>query len=60
MGVGLAAIVAPEEADQAVETAIGAGYDAWVAGRVRSDGDRKAGVVPELDLIFEGDTLNLR
>jgi len=60
MGVGFAAIVAPEVAEQAVETAIGAGYDAWVAGRVRSDGDRKAVVVPELDLIFEGDTLNLR
>jgi phosphoribosylformylglycinamidine cyclo-ligase len=60
MGVGFAAIVAPEASDQAVETAIGAGYDAWVAGRVRRDGDRKAVVVPELDLVFEGDTLNLR
>jgi phosphoribosylformylglycinamidine cyclo-ligase len=60
MGVGFAAIVAPEAADQTVEAALGAGYDAWVAGRVRSDGERKAVIVPELNLIFEGDTLNLR
>ena len=60
MGVGFAAIVAAAAADQTVEAAVGAGYDAWVAGRVRSDGDRKAVVVPELDLVFEGDTLNLR
>jgi phosphoribosylformylglycinamidine cyclo-ligase len=60
MGVGFAAIVAPEAAEQVVDTAVGAGYDAWLAGRVRSDGNRKAVVVPELNLIYEGDTLNLR
>ena len=60
MGVGFAAIVAPEVADQTVSAAVGSGYDAWVAGRVRRDGDRKAVVVSELDLIFEADTLNLR
>jgi phosphoribosylformylglycinamidine cyclo-ligase len=60
MGVGVSAIVAPELAERTVEAAIGAGYQAWVAGWVRRDGNRKAVVVPELDLVFEGDTLNLR
>jgi phosphoribosylformylglycinamidine cyclo-ligase len=36
------------------------GYDAWIAGRVRRDGQRKAVVVPSLELTFEGDTLQLR
>jgi phosphoribosylformylglycinamidine cyclo-ligase len=60
MGVGFAAIADPGVADQTVHVALSAGYDAWVAGRVRRNGDRKAVVVPEWDLTFEGDTLNLR
>ena len=37
-----------------------AGYDAWLAGWVRKQGDRKAVVVPPLGLTFEGDTLQVR
>ena len=60
MGVGFAAYVAPESAEATVAAAAAAGYDAWVAGRVRQDGGRKAVVVPSLGLTFEGDTLQVR
>jgi len=60
MGVGFAAYVAPEQADATAAAARVAGYDAWVAGRVRRQGARKAVVVPPLGLIFEGDTLQVR
>jgi len=60
MGVGFAAYIAPDLADETVAAATAAGYDAWVAGTVRKEGGRKAVVVPELDLVFEGDSLNLR
>ena len=60
MGVGFAAYVAPDLADDTVAAANASGYDAWVAGTVRKEGDRKAVVVPELELVFEGDSLNLR
>jgi phosphoribosylformylglycinamidine cyclo-ligase len=60
MGVGFAAYVAPELAEAALEVAKATGYDAWLAGRVRKEGTRKAVVVPSFGLIFEGDTLQLR
>jgi len=60
MGVGFAAYVAPDLAAATVAAARSAGYDAWVAGRVRKDGARKAVVVPSLGLTFEGDTLQVR
>ncbi|MEZ5275870.1 MAG: AIR synthase-related protein [Opitutaceae bacterium] len=60
MGVGFAAYVAPDLAEETVAAATAAGYDAWVAGTVRKEGGRKAVVVPELELVFEGDSLNLR
>jgi phosphoribosylformylglycinamidine cyclo-ligase len=60
MGVGFAAYVAPERAAETVEVARAAGYDAWIAGRVKSEGSRKAVVVPSMGLVFEGDTLNVR
>jgi hypothetical protein len=60
MGVGFAAYVSPEKTDETVEAARAAGYDAWVAGTVCKEGDRKAVVVPDLDLEFEGDSLKLR
>jgi phosphoribosylformylglycinamidine cyclo-ligase len=37
-----------------------AGYDAWVGGHVRKQGDRKAVVIEPLDITFEGDTLQVR
>jgi len=60
MGVGFAAYVAPELADATLAAAKAAGYDAWLAGRVRKNGGRKAVVVPPLGLTFEGDTLQVR
>jgi phosphoribosylformylglycinamidine cyclo-ligase len=60
MGIGFAVYVAPAAAAAAVEAAHASGYDAWVAGRVRRDGARKAVSIPSLGLEFEGDTLQLR
>jgi len=60
MGVGFAAYVAPETAEQVLAIAKETGYDAWLAGRVKKEGTRKAVVVPELGLTFEGDTLQVR
>ncbi len=60
MGVGFAAYVSPDQAQAALAAAKASGYDAWIAGRVRKDRDRKAVVVPSLELTFEGDTLQVR
>jgi len=60
MGVGFAAYVAPEDETAVLAAAIETGYDAWVAGVVKKEGDRKAVVVPSLNLTFEGDTLQVR
>ena len=60
MGVGFAAYVAPDLADATIAAAKAAGYDAWLAGRVRKQDGRKAVVVPPLGLTFEGDTLQVR
>lgn len=60
MGVGFVAYVSPESADAVLAAAQETGYKAWIGGKVRKDGDRKAVEVPSLGLTFEGDTLNLR
>jgi phosphoribosylformylglycinamidine cyclo-ligase len=60
MGVGFAACVADRDAEATLAAAKAAGYDAWLAGRVKKQGSRKAVVVPPLDLVFEGDTLQVR
>ena len=60
MGVGFAAYVAPELAGATVAAAQASGYDAWEAGRVCRQGNRKAVVVPPLGITFEGDTLQVR
>lgn len=60
MGVGFAAYVPREQADACVALARNAGYDAWRAGTVRKQGDRKAVEVPSLGITFEADTLSLR
>jgi phosphoribosylformylglycinamidine cyclo-ligase len=60
MGVGFAAFVAPSAVDQALAIARATGYDAWLAGRVKKEGQRKAVVVPSFGLTFEGDTLKVR
>jgi phosphoribosylformylglycinamidine cyclo-ligase len=60
MGVGFAAYVAPEDAERCVKLATAAGYDAWVAGSVQKQGDRKAVEIVPLGITFDGDTLKLR
>ncbi|MFT3867148.1 MAG: AIR synthase-related protein [Nibricoccus sp.] len=59
-GIGFAAYVAPELAEPVLEAAKAAGYDAWLAGRVKKEGARKAVVIPSLGLAYEGDTLQVR
>ena len=52
MGVGFAAYVAPDLADATIAAAKAAGYDAWLAGRVRKaggpQGRRRAAARPDL------------
>ena len=60
MGVGFAAYVAPEDEAAVLAAATESGYDAWVAGKVKKEGNRKAVTVPSLNLTFEGDTLQVR
>ena len=59
-GVGFAAFVSPERVDATLAAAKATGYEAWLAGRVKKDGARKAVVVPSLGMTFEGDTLQVR
>ena len=60
MGAGFAAYVAPADADRCVALARAAGYDAWVAGSVHKQSNRKAVEVVPLGITFEGDTLQVR
>jgi phosphoribosylformylglycinamidine cyclo-ligase len=60
MGIGFAAYVAPETADAVVAAAKACGHDAWIAGTVRKDGDKKAVVIPSLGLEYDGSTLQVR
>ncbi|MCF7688137.1 MAG: phosphoribosylformylglycinamidine cyclo-ligase [Cephaloticoccus sp.] len=60
MGVGFAAYVAPADTAAVLAAATESGYDAWMAGQVKKQGNRKAVVVPALKLTFEGDTLQVR
>jgi phosphoribosylformylglycinamidine cyclo-ligase len=60
MGIGFAVYVAPELVPGVIAAAAAAGNEAWLAGRVRRDGRRKAVVVPSLGLAYEGDTLQVR
>jgi phosphoribosylformylglycinamidine cyclo-ligase len=59
-GIGFAAYVNPASAEAVLAAAQASGYDAWLAGRVKKEGARKAVVVPSLKLTFEGDTLQVR
>ncbi|HEY0946932.1 MAG TPA: AIR synthase related protein [Opitutaceae bacterium] len=59
-GVGFAAYVSPELAEPVLAAARGANYDAWIAGRVKKDGNRKAVVIPSLNLEYDGSTLQVR
>jgi len=60
MGIGFAAYVPAGQTEAAVAAAAASGCVAWVAGRVRKDGHRKAVEVPSLGLTFEAETLQVR
>ena len=60
MGIGFAAYVSPQDEAAVLAAATESGYDAWGAGKVKKEGDRKAVTVPSLNLTFEGDTLQVR
>jgi len=60
MGIGFAVNVSPDLAEPVLAAAQASGFDAWKAGRVRKDGNRKAVVIPSLGLTYEGDTLQVR
>ncbi len=60
MGIGFAAYVDPKSADAVLAAAKASGYDAWLAGRVKKDGARKAVVIPSLGLEYSGETLQVR
>jgi len=60
MGVGFAAYVAPEAVEGTLAAARAAGHEAWVAGRVKKEGERKAVTIPSLGLTYEADTLQVR
>lgn len=60
MGIGFAAYVSQDDAEQTVRIARENGYDAWVAGQVTRQGDRKAVDIRPLGIAFEGDTLKVR
>jgi phosphoribosylformylglycinamidine cyclo-ligase len=60
MGIGFAVYVNQGLASAVLAAARESGYDAWLAGRVRKEGGRKAVEVPSLKLTFEADTLQVR
>jgi phosphoribosylformylglycinamidine cyclo-ligase len=60
MGIGFAAYVPPGQTEAVVAAAAAAGCEAWVAGRIRKDGKRKAVEVPSLGLCYEAETLGVR
>lgn len=60
MGVGFALYMGPSDAKQCLKIAADAGYDAWEAGVVVRDGNRKAVEIKPLNITFESDTLQVR
>jgi phosphoribosylformylglycinamidine cyclo-ligase len=60
MGAGFAVYVDPADAERTVAIARAAGYDAWLAGRLERQGDRKAVEIVPLGLSFEADSLRVR
>ncbi len=59
-GVGFAAYVPAAQVEAVLQAAKDTGYDAWRAGTVRKQGQRKAVEIPGLGITFEGDTLQVR
>jgi phosphoribosylformylglycinamidine cyclo-ligase len=60
MGAGFAIYLSANEADKLIEIAKRNHISAWVAGRIYKDGDHKRVDIKPKNLIYEGDTLNVR
>jgi phosphoribosylformylglycinamidine cyclo-ligase len=60
MGVGFAVYVREDDADRAVKLARDSGYDAWRAGSVQKQGDRKAVEIAPLQITFDAASLQVR
>jgi phosphoribosylformylglycinamidine cyclo-ligase len=60
MGVGFAVYVAPDDAERCLRIARDTGYDAWRAGVVRKEGDRKAVVLEPLGVTYDAESLKIR
>ncbi|HEY8667126.1 MAG TPA: AIR synthase-related protein [Tepidisphaeraceae bacterium] len=60
MGAGFAVYVDPGDVSKCLDVAKAAGYDAWRAGTVHAQGDRKAVEIVPLKITFEADTLQVR
>ena len=60
MGAGFALYVAPSDAARVLELARSSGYDAWIGGGVRKEGNRKAVELVPLAITFEAETLQVR
>jgi phosphoribosylformylglycinamidine cyclo-ligase len=60
MGIGFAVYVDPNDAKTCQAIASDCGYEAWLAGSVQKQGQRKAVEIPSLGITFESDTLQLR
>jgi phosphoribosylformylglycinamidine cyclo-ligase len=60
MGIGFAAYVSEDQVASTLEAARASGYDAWRAGTVRRQGDRKAVSIPSLGMEFDAETLKVR
>ncbi|HXE52431.1 MAG TPA: AIR synthase-related protein [Tepidisphaeraceae bacterium] len=60
MGAGFAVYVDPSDAERSVAVARGAGYEAWVGGTVKKQGDRKAVEIEPLGIVYDAETLQVR
>jgi len=60
MGAGFAVYVDPQDASEFLRIAEQTHHDAWIAGNVLKQGDRKAVEIVPLQMAFEADTLAVR
>jgi len=60
MGAGFALYLDPKDVPGSLAAAGDAGYDAWVGGTVRKQGDRKAVRLVPLGITFDADSLQVR
>ena len=60
MGAGFSLYVPPADAPRVVEIARTSGYEAWLGGTVRKEGNRKAVELEPLAITYEAETLQVR